>query len=178
VKPLQSVAMGLVIVALGAKVDGYDLLPDPLGWVLVVRGVTQLPRPLPWRDTLVLLAGLALVVSVPLWFPAVVDTLADTDDSLVWAANLPQVGFTATICAALARPATDAGDTRAASWLKTASTLAIAAGALPIVVYAVEPELLIPLLLLALLTIVLVIVLLFRYAARSWALPEPAHAET
>ena len=39
-KPLQPVAMGLVIVLLGATVNGCDLLADPVGWLLVlVAGV-------------------------------------------------------------------------------------------------------------------------------------------
>lgn len=170
-KPLQAVAMGLVIVALSARINGYDVLADPLGWLLVVRGVTQLPRSLPWWDTTSLLAGLALLVSVPLWLPGVVDALADTDDSLTWAVNLPQIAFVATLCAALARVAGEAGDRRSASWLKTGSTLTIAAGVLPIIVYTVEPSLLLPLLLLATVALVLVIVLLFRYHARPWVLP-------
>jgi hypothetical protein len=164
--------MGLVIVALSARVNGYDVLADPLGWLLVLRGMAQLPRTLPWWDTTTFLAGLALLVSVPLWFPGVVDALADTDDSLTWAVNLPQIAFVATLCASLARAATDAGDTRSASWLKTGSTLTVAAGVLPIVVYTVERSLLLPLLLLATVALVLVIVLLFRYHARPWALPE------
>jgi hypothetical protein len=164
--------MGLVIVALSARADGYDLVADPLGWLLVLRGMTQLPRSTPWWDTTTFLAGLALLVSVPLWFPGVVDALADTDDSLTWAANLPQIAFVAALCAALARAATEAGDRSSASWLKTGSTLTVAAGVLPIVVYTVEPSLLLPLLLLATVALVLVIVLLFRYNARPWALPE------
>ena len=45
-RPLQSIAMGLVIVALHAEFGGFDALPDPLGWVLVLLG-----RPRPARAT-------------------------------------------------------------------------------------------------------------------------------
>ena len=113
---------------------------------------------------------------MPLWFPGVVDALADTDDSLTWAVNLPQLAFVATLCAALARAATEVDDKASASWLKTGGTLTVAAGLLPIVVYSVEQSLLIPLLLLALVTLVLVIVLLFRYAGRPWAGAEQVGA--
>ena len=173
-KPLQAIGMGLVIVALAAKVDGYDLLADPLGWLLVIRGVSQLPRSLPWRDTVGLLAALALLTSVPLWFPGIVESIADADDSLTWAVDLPQIAFVAVLCAALARAATDAADRTAASWLRTGCTLTIAAGILPIIVYTAEPDLLVPLLVLALVTLVLVIVLLFRYAPRPWVDAVPA----
>ena len=47
VKPLQAVAMGLVIVLLGATVSGYDLLADPVGWLLVLVGLATLPVPGP-----------------------------------------------------------------------------------------------------------------------------------
>jgi hypothetical protein len=43
VKPLQAAAMGLVIVLLGPTVHAYDLLPDPVGWILVLIGLTALP---------------------------------------------------------------------------------------------------------------------------------------
>ena len=43
-KPLQSIAMGLVIIALKAWVNGeYDVLPDPIGWLLVLQGLAALP---------------------------------------------------------------------------------------------------------------------------------------
>jgi hypothetical protein len=171
VKPLQSIAMGLVIVALGARVNGYDLLADPIGWILVVRGVRGLPGTVPWLDNVLLLGWLALAVSVPLWFPGVVDTLSDTDDSLLWAVNLPQVTFAAATCAALARTASDAADRSAGSWLRTTATLTVVAGLLPVLVYVVDPDLLVPMLLLAVVALVMMIVLLFRYASRPWAHP-------
>ena len=57
-KPLQSVAMGLVIVALSARVAGHDVLADPAGWLLVALGVARLPAELALRDTLLGLAAL------------------------------------------------------------------------------------------------------------------------
>jgi len=69
VKPLQAVAMGLVIVLLSARVNGYDLLADPLGWVLVLIGLGSVP--VPQRGALRALATVSLVVSVVVWFPAV-----------------------------------------------------------------------------------------------------------
>jgi len=66
-----------------------------------------------------------------------------------------------------------AGDAKAARWLRTARTLSIAIGVLPIVVYPIEPDLLLPLILVALITIVLVIVLLFSYSSRPWSTADP-----
>lgn len=170
-KPLQAVAMGLVIVALAARVNGFDLLADPLGWLLVLYGVRRLP-PLPWGGTVPFLCGVALVASVVLWFPRVTDALADTDASLEWAASLPQIAAVTATCAALARLAEHAADRRARAWLRTATTLAVLTAVVPVVVLAAEPGAAGLMLALGLLTIVLVIVLLFRYAARPWALAE------
>ena len=40
--PLQRIAMGLVIVVLDTQTP-WDLLPDVLGWLLVLAGVADLP---------------------------------------------------------------------------------------------------------------------------------------
>jgi hypothetical protein len=105
-RPLQSIAMGLVIVALRAPLIGeYDALPDPLGWVLVILGVRGLPADLPRRDTVVTLGWLAAVVSVPLWFPGVSDAAFAIHPSLAWALTIPQLGFAAVLCHALATSA-------------------------------------------------------------------------
>lgn len=171
-KPLQAIGMGLVVVALTAQVDGFDLLANPAGWALVLLGLHRLPR-LPRRTTALRLAALALAVSVVLWFPTVVDALADTDQSLVWAADLPQVAAIAVTCLGLAGLAEDAGDRPARAWLRTAATLAVVTGVLPVVVYGALEAATGLMVLLATLTIVLVIVLAFRYAGRPWAGAEP-----
>ncbi|NYD40017.1 hypothetical protein [Nocardioides panaciterrulae] len=172
-RPLQSVAMGLVIIALAARVHGYDVLADPAGWVLVLAGVRLLPRRPARAGTvraLAVLAGLAGLLSVPLWFPAVVAALEDADESLLWAATLPQLAFVAALTAGLARAATEQEDRAAAAWLRTASTLTVVAAVAPLAVYgAGQRALLVPTLLLATGVLVLVIWLLFSYAARPWA---------
>jgi hypothetical protein len=42
VTPLQKVAMGLVIVLVDAFFGGYDAVPDPVGWAMVLAGVLPL----------------------------------------------------------------------------------------------------------------------------------------
>ena len=170
-KPLQAVAMGLVIVALVAKVNGFDLLPDPLGWALVVYGVGLLPA-LPWAGTVRFLCWLALAVSVLLWLPAVTDAIADADASLEWAASLPQIAAVGTLCAALARTAGEQGDRKARDWLRTACTLVVLTGLVPVVALAAEPSAIGAMIALGLVTIVIVIVLLFAYSSRPWAAPQ------
>lgn len=105
--PLQKIAMGLVIVLLPAYFPAhahpewriYDALPDPLGWLLVVAGVWALARASDLELTTVKwLAVVALVVSVPLWFPQVNHLLVpkynpDAQVSFQWFLSLPQSLF-------------------------------------------------------------------------------------
>ncbi|HET8604303.1 MAG TPA: hypothetical protein VFM09_10270 [Marmoricola sp.] len=94
--PLQRIALGLVIVVGSATWPAHaapawrtwDLLPDPVGWVLVVWGLVALRRLHAEFGLPLGLAVLAGLVSVPLWFPQLRMHL---DASGSWAASLPQV---------------------------------------------------------------------------------------
>lgn len=96
--PLQRIAMGMVIVIGTATVPPhpspswahYDLLADPLGWLLVVHGATALARHDDSYSTARWLAWLAGAVSVPMWLPQV-NHLLDASGS--WFVSLPQLGF-------------------------------------------------------------------------------------
>lgn len=108
---LQKIAMGVVVVLLPANFPRdpdpywrfYDALPDPLGWALVISGVWTLSHTLD-VDLARWLAVLALLISVPLWFPEISHHLlprqgagAEPTDLEVtpyqWFASLPHVGF-------------------------------------------------------------------------------------
>lgn len=101
--PLQKIAMGMVIVIGSAMFpahpspswEQYDALADPLGWVLVIFGVFALARTDASFETSRWLAGLAGVVSVPMWFPQVHHQL---DASGEWFASLPQIAFCLVLC--------------------------------------------------------------------------------
>ncbi len=171
-KPLQSIAMGLVVIAVVARVNGeYDVLPDPVGWLLVLQGLGRLPRDLPHRPALGTLGFVALLMSVVLWFPGLAHGLERTDESLLWAANLPQLAFVAVLCRALSHAA--AAEPGRAHWLRTAAALTVVAALLPVVVLGAEETSLLDVMVVgASLVLLLVIVLLFRYSSRPWALPE------
>lgn len=176
-RPLQSIAMGLVIVALHAAFRGYDALPDPAGWLLVLLGSARLPPDLERRGTLLGLAALAGAVSVPLWFPGVADSLYDTHASLAWAANLPQLGFVALLCHVLGRRAGDAGDGRAAAWLRTALVGVVVFALTPVLVFgAGVTSLEVPSYLGATTVLVVVVWLLFGHSGRGWAGADTARA--
>ena len=171
-KPLQSIAMGLVIVAVVAKAGGgYDVLPDPVGWLLVLQGLGRLPASLPHRPALSTLGVLALLMSIVLWFPGLAEGLERTDESLLWAANLPQLAFVALLCRALSLAA--AAEPGRARWLRTAAVLTVVAALLPVLVLGAGASSLLAVMVAgASLVLVLVIVLLFRYSSRPWAAPE------
>jgi len=107
VTPLQKVAMGLVIVVVSARFAGYDALPDPVGWALVVAGMLPLRTGLPLGGWALALAVTAGLVAVPLWFPAVADRVAPSGQ---WGASLPQSLFCIVLCTGLAQVADRAGD--------------------------------------------------------------------
>ena len=174
-RPLQSIAMGLVIVALRAPLVGdYDALPDPLGWLLVILGVRGLPADLPHRDTVVTLAWLAGVLSVPLWFPGVSDAAFAIHPSLAWALTLPQLGFAAVLCHSLATSATAAEDHKSASWLRLAMTGFVVAAVLPVIVFgAGAGSLELTADAAAAVVLLALIWLLFSYSARPWAVAQP-----
>jgi hypothetical protein len=103
--PLQKIAMGLVIVLVPANFPHdphpawqfYDALPDPIGWLLVLLGVRALRDHLD-VDVVRWLGWVALVVSVPLWFPQVNHLLVpeynhSIEVSFQWFLSLPQTVF-------------------------------------------------------------------------------------
>ena len=95
--PLQKVAMGLVIVLVDALFAGYDGVPDPLGWVLVLAGLLPV-RGLLAAPGLVPTAAVCLVVSLATYPPQVADRLTDPAG---WALSLPQLVFASLLCTAL-----------------------------------------------------------------------------
>jgi len=173
--------MGLVVVGLTASFGEYDALPDPLGWALVLLGVLRLPADLQRRTALVLLAGLAGLVAVPLWFPPVAASLEDVDAAVAWALTLPQLGFVGLLCHVLAGRAAAAGsgpdtvpdtvpDTAAARRLRVAVTLTAVVAVLPVLVLGADVDALAtPAAVLAVATLVYAVWQLFSFSGRHWA---------
>ncbi|MFB9315459.1 hypothetical protein [Nocardioides plantarum] len=173
-RPLQSIALGMAVILLLVVVgDGYDVLANPLGWVLVVVGLRRLPPTVELRTTLLWLGVLAGVVSVPLWVPAFVDALDDldgADESIAWLVNLPQFGCYLLLAHALSRTAAAAGDRGAAAWWRSIALGLGAVVALPVLIFGGGLDGLDVLagLLVGLVPTVM-IVLLSVHSGRSWA---------
>jgi len=90
--------MGLVIVLVDASFGGYDGVPDPLGWLLVVWGVRRLRPVLAEARVLLVVAAVCLVVSIVTYPPQVVEQL---DESGGWALSLPQLAFSFALAGAV-----------------------------------------------------------------------------
>lgn len=103
VTPLQQIAMGLVLVVLDTG-TAWDVLADPLGWLLALPAVARLPAD---ARRAPLAAGVAAaLLSVLLWAPAGRDLLSGLDPSVDWLLLLaPDLVFGALLCWGLGRTA-------------------------------------------------------------------------
>jgi hypothetical protein len=91
--------MGFVLVVVDASFGGYDAVPDPIGWAMVIAGLVPLRRVIDSGSGLIGLAGLSLLVSAATYPPAVAGSL---DESGGWALSLPALAFSFGLCAAVA----------------------------------------------------------------------------
>ena len=149
--PLQRIAMGLVIVVVDT-LGGYDLLPDVLGWALVLWGLAGLPGE---RSGPAYAAVGALVTSLVLYPPSVHRPLAEADPSLQWAASLPDLVFALLLSRALLRlaqpgrrpgqdPRVPVGDRIVAGRMRLLVTLTGVLVVAPVLVFAAGAENLLP----------------------------------
>ena len=184
--PLQRVAMGLVVVVVDT-LGGYDLLPDVLGWALVLWGLAGLPGD---RSGLRYSAVVAAVTSVVLYPPAVHEPLADADPSLQWAASLPDLVFALLLARALLRLAQPGaqpgarlipeppGDRTLAGRMRLLVTVIGVLAVAPVLVFAAGAEDLLPAAtLLVQLMWLWLIWNLFAFHARPWLNAEPPATE-
>ncbi len=165
--PLQKVAMGLVIVLVDAPFAGYDGVPDPLGWLLVVAGTLQLRTELADGRALTMVAGLCLLVSASTYPPVVANALPDSGG---WALSLPQLAFAIVLCNVLADRTGDLGGRfRALRW----AFVVLAVGPVVVLGGGVD-ELRSPLAFLSVAVNVYLVYLLFRVHDRVPAPTAPA----
>lgn len=171
--PLQKVAMGLVIVFVSARFSGYDALPDPVGWALVVAGLLPLRARVPLGGWAVALAVLAGAVAVPLVLPAVEERLTPSGQ---WGVSLPQILFCVVLCTSLCAVADRAGDKEAARFglLRWAF---VAVGAGPVLVYGGGVDALAtPVAVLAVLANVALVYYLFKVSRRGYGSTETSES--
>ena len=95
---LQTIAMGLVLVFVDIDPSGWDWIPDPLGWVLVLLGLSGLKELLPNHTGVTVTAWLCLAVDVIIWPPG---SVAKIDESIGWLFGVPTLAFCFLICDSL-----------------------------------------------------------------------------
>ncbi|HSX67362.1 hypothetical protein [Nocardioides sp.] len=177
VRPLLLIGLGLVINVLSPRVDGWDVLPDWIGWVLILIGTWVFGRKLPSGGLMLGAARLALVVAVAQWPPAwqVIDPVTAASEevsaseaSLLWALSLPALGWMVLYCLAVAGvSSTEAGTS---FWWKYLAAMNAGAAVLPILVYGADMKGLEGLLgVLILLGLLGATVFSFLHSGRDWA---------
>jgi hypothetical protein len=125
---VQTIAMGLLLVILDVPPTGWDWVADPLGWVLVLLGLSAVRDDVPNHRGLSITAWVCLVVSVIIYPPGSVATL---DDSLGWVFSVPTVVWCFLMCDAL-HDVADGGRRTTLLWLRN---LFAAVAVLPLLVY-------------------------------------------
>ncbi|WP_148573370.1 hypothetical protein [Nocardioides caldifontis] len=130
---LQTVAMGLVLVFLDVQPSGWDWVPDPLGWVLVLLGLSGLKELLPNHRGTTVTAWLCLLVDVLIWPPG---SVAEVDDSLGWLFSVPTLAFCFLVCDAL----TDLSDSGRQALFRWLRNLYVVVAVLPLLVHWVGWE--------------------------------------
>ncbi len=169
--------MGLLLVVLDAPIGspGYDVFPNPVGWLLVVIGVRRLPERIGHRGLLLGLAVVAGLVSVGLWVPALARELHRLDASLRWALDLPTPAFLLVLALALGEAAGRAQDASARAWWRVVLVGTVLTVLLPPVVYgAGATSLALVTVAVAVGTLVTCLVLCFAHSARRWVHDAPA----
>jgi hypothetical protein len=171
VRPLVLIGLGLLLALVDVSIDDLDLVPDWVGWVVVLLACAGLPPQLAPRR-LALVGALALLVSVVLWVPG---ALVDVDRlplPLAWAISLPEVGFGLLLALSMARAAGDAGDVSARGWWRLVVAGHVVMLLLPPTVFGAGIAAVLVLgVLIALASAIATIVLCFRHADRPWAQP-------
>ncbi len=125
---MQTIAMGLLIIVLDVPATGWDWIADPLGWVLVLLGLSAVREMVPNHRGLSITAWVCLAVSVIIYPP---DSVATLDDSLGWVFSVPTVAWCFLASDAL-HDIAEGGRRTTLLWLRN---VFVAVGVLPLLVY-------------------------------------------
>ena len=186
-RPLVVIGYGLLLVALQLRLGSYDVLVDPLGWLLVLWGLRRLTTSvdLPLAMVLGYLGVLALLCSGPLWWPSTARSLDHGEPSVLWAVGLGELLFQAVLCHALATRARGARDGTAVAWFRIGEAGVVIGAVAPVLYFGAGLDWVRTVGDFGQLLQLLVLVLCFAYSGRPWAgapprpaVPAPAAGDT
>lgn len=178
-RPLVWVGFGLLIVGVHATVGRYDVLADPVGWVFALIGVRRLAatKDVPLSDALVVAGVIALLCSIPLWWPSTLHRLDKGDPALLWGVGLAELVFQLLLCRTLSTLARTAGDVSADLWLKICQGGLVAGIIAPVAYFAAHQSWLNGVAALGQIVQLVIIILCFVLAGRAWA-STPRESDT
>ena len=167
-KPLRLIGLGLLMLLILPNYRGWDLLPDWLGWTLVLIGSAVFTRTMTSNRPLLWAAVGAIISAAVLWPPEWNDAINDAPKSVLWAILLPRVAWSVLFC--LACSARAWREPVSSVWWKYLAIMHIAVGVLPILVYGggmtgLEDTLRT----LDLLALICTMALAFWHSGRAWA---------
>lgn len=167
-RPMVLIGLGLVINIVSPAVQGWDVLPDWFGWVLILIGTWAFARELPSGRLLLTAAGISLVVAAVQWYPRWGEAVRDADPAVIWALSLPALAWLVLYCLAVA--GASRADAGASFWWKYLAAMNVGAAVLPVVVYGGGVKGLEGLLgVLILLGLIGATVFSFLHSGREWA---------
>lgn len=122
--PLGKTAWGFLLAALDLRINGVDLLADPVGWLLAVVGLWTMSSRHGGFQVAVVLAAIEVVASLPLVVTETVPALLSTFEVLL------QTGFVFAVCTGLIATLTHrpdkAGSANVIRWLDLGLSLLLA----------------------------------------------------
>lgn len=179
-RPLGLIAYGFLFVAVKVTFGRYDVLADPIGWLLVLFGLRRMARAvdLPATMALAYLGILSLLCSGPLWWPSTASALDRGDPSVLWSVGLGELLFTAVLCHGLATLAQGAKDGRAVLWFRSCEAGLLIGAVAPVLYFGAGLDWLKGVGNLGQILQLVVLVLCFVYSGKEWtgAAPRPTPA--
>lgn len=170
-RPLGLIGYGFLLVAVKVLFGRYDVLADPIGWVLVLLGLRRMARAvdLPAGMALAYLGILSLLCSGPLWWPDTARSLHDGDPAVLWAVGLGELLFQAVLCHALATLAQQAKENTAVIWFRVCEGGLVIGALAPPLYFGAHLSWLNGIGNLGEILQLVVLVLCFVYSGRTWA---------
>jgi hypothetical protein len=131
-RPLLLIGIALLF-WLNPMSNGWDLLPDWFGWLLILAATSVLTRDMANRGPLMVSAALSVVAFAAMWPPQWLEAVEAQDAAIKWSLQLPSLIWLILFCLTLATRAqvTSPGDS---FWWRMLSAVEVVVGVLSVLV--------------------------------------------